>query len=46
MDRRTFLKTVAIGTAGLGIAGRVFAEEKYSPVKADQSLFETNTVTE
>jgi superoxide reductase len=41
MDRRTFLKTTAIGTAGLGIAGRVFAAEKYFPVKADQNLFET-----
>ncbi len=41
MDRRTFLKTAAMGTAGLGIAGRVFAAEKYFPVKADQSLFET-----
>jgi len=41
MDRRTFLKTATIGTVGLGIAGRVFAAEKYFPVKADQGLFET-----
>jgi superoxide reductase len=41
MDRRTFLKTATIGTAGLGIAGSVFAAEKYFPVKADQNLFET-----
>jgi len=41
MDRRTFLKTATIGTAGLGIAGKVVGAERYFPVKADQSLFET-----
>jgi superoxide reductase len=41
MDRRTFLKSATIGTVAVGIAGEAFAIEKYFPVKADQSLFET-----
>jgi superoxide reductase len=40
MDRRTFLKSVAIGTVTASIAGEVFAAEKYYPVKVDQTLFE------
>jgi superoxide reductase len=41
MDRRTFLKSTAMGTAGLAIADRLFAAERYFPVNTDQSLFET-----
>jgi superoxide reductase len=41
MDRRAFLKNVAIGAVAAGVAGRAFASEKYFPVKADQRLFET-----
>ena len=41
MDRRTFLKSAAMGAAAVGIAKETFAAEKYFPVKADQSLFET-----
>jgi superoxide reductase len=41
MNRRNFLKAVAFGTVASGIAGKTFAAEKYFPVKADQSLFET-----
>jgi superoxide reductase len=41
MDRRTFLKSATIGTVAVGIAGEAFAVERYFPVKADQSLFET-----
>ncbi len=41
MDRRAFLKSIAIGTAAAGVAGRAGAAEKYFPVKVDQGLFET-----
>lgn len=41
MDRRTFLKSLTIGTVAAGIAGEAFAVERYFPVKVDQSLFET-----
>lgn len=41
MDRRTFLKTAAIGAVTAGIAKEAAAAERYFPVKADQSLFET-----
>lgn len=41
MNRRTFLKSVAMGTVAAGVAGHAFCSEKYFPVKADQSLFET-----
>jgi superoxide reductase len=40
MDRRSFLKSAAIGTVVAGIAGNTFAIERYFPGKADQSLFE------
>jgi superoxide reductase len=40
MDRRTFLRSAVIGTVMAG-AAEVLAAEKYFPVKADQSLFET-----
>lgn len=41
MDRRTFLKAAAIGSITSGITASVAAAERYFPVKADQSLFET-----
>jgi hypothetical protein len=41
MDRRTFLKSAAIGAAAAGIAGKVLAVDKYFPTKVDASLFET-----
>jgi len=41
MDRRTFLKSAAIGTVAAGIASNAFPMERYFPVKADQSLFES-----
>ncbi len=41
MDRRTFLKSVTIGTVVGGAAATALAAEKYFPVKVDQSLFET-----
>ncbi|TAN42887.1 MAG: twin-arginine translocation signal domain-containing protein [Nitrospirae bacterium] len=40
MERRTFLKTAALGAAALGTAQELFAAEKYFPSKADQGLFE------
>jgi superoxide reductase len=41
MNRRAFLKSVAIGSVATGIAGQVLAAEKFFPVKVDQGLFET-----
>lgn len=41
MDRRTFLKRAAVGAVAVSVAKETFAAEKYFPVKADQSLFET-----
>ncbi len=41
MDRRAFLKRAAMGTVAVGIAREAFAVDKYFPVKADQSLFQT-----
>jgi len=41
MDRRTFLKGATMGALAAGIARETLAAEKYFPVKADQSLFET-----
>lgn len=41
MDRRTFLKSAALGTVAAGIVGEAFAAEiNYYPTKVDQSLFE------
>jgi superoxide reductase len=40
MDRRMFLKSAAIGAVTAGIAGEIFAAEKYFPTKVDQNLFE------
>jgi superoxide reductase len=39
MDRRTFLKSAAIGTITTGISVSVASAERYFPVKVDQSLF-------
>ncbi|ABB32832.1 Desulfoferrodoxin ferrous iron-binding region [Geobacter metallireducens RCH3] len=42
MNRRTFLKTAALGAVAAGITREAAAAaEKYFPVKADQSLFAT-----
>jgi superoxide reductase len=41
MNRRTFLKNVALGTAATGAAGTVFGADKYFPTKVDPALFET-----
>jgi superoxide reductase len=41
MNRRTFLKSAAIGAAAAGITGRALAADKYFPTKVDASLFET-----
>lgn len=42
MDRRTFLKTAALGAVAAGITREAAtAAEKYFPVKADQGLFAT-----
>ena len=41
MDRRTFLKSAAMGVVAAGVVKETFAAEKYFPVKADQGLFET-----
>lgn len=39
MDRRTFLKTAAIGSIATGISATVASAERYFPVKVDQALF-------
>ena len=41
MDRRTFFKSVAIGTMAAGVAGQIHAAEKYFPANVEPSLFET-----
>ncbi len=41
MDRRTFFKSIAIGTMAAGVAGQIHAAEKYFPAKVEPSLFET-----
>jgi superoxide reductase len=41
MDRRTFVKTAALGTLAVGVGRGAFAAERYFPSKADHSLFET-----
>ena len=40
MDRRNFLRSLALGTVAAGISRPAFAAEKYYPTKVDQSLFE------
>jgi len=39
MDRRTFLKTAALGSIVTGISASVASAERYFPVKVDQALF-------
>jgi superoxide reductase len=39
MDRRTFLKTAALGSIVTGIGASVASAERYFPVKVEQSLF-------
>jgi superoxide reductase len=39
MDRRTFLKTAAIGSIATGLSTTLASAEQYFPVKVDQSLF-------
>jgi superoxide reductase len=39
MDRRTFLKTAAIGSIATGITATVASAERYFPDKVDQTLF-------
>ncbi len=41
MDRRSFLKKAAIGTAVMGITGKAFGEDRFYPVKVDPALFRT-----
>jgi superoxide reductase len=41
MNRRAFLKSVAVGSIAAGVGGQAFAAGKYFPVKVDQNLFET-----
>jgi len=39
MDRRTFLKTAALGSIATGITASVASAERFFPVKVDPSLF-------
>jgi superoxide reductase len=39
MDRRTFLKTAAIGSIATGITATVASAEGFFPTMVDQSLF-------
>ncbi len=39
MDRRTFLKTAAVGSIATGFGATLASAEQYFPVKVDQSLF-------
>lgn len=41
MQRRTLLKTAALGLVTLGTAGRALAAKLYFPTQTDHSLFET-----
>lgn len=41
MDRRTFLKTAAIGSLATGLSSTLASAEPFFPVKVDQSLFTT-----
>jgi len=40
MNRRAFLKSITIGSMAAGVGGRVFAADKFFPVKVDQGLFQ------
>jgi len=39
MNRRTFLKTAAIGSIATGITASTASAERFFPIKVDQSLF-------
>ena len=39
MDRRTFLKSAAIGSVVTGISATIASAERYFPINVDQSLF-------
>lgn len=39
MDRRTFLKSAALGSIATGIGATLASAEQYFPVKVDQTLF-------
>jgi superoxide reductase len=39
MDRRTFLKTAALGSIATGLGATLASAEQFYPVKVDQSLF-------
>jgi superoxide reductase len=41
MDRRTFLKSAAIGSIATGFSATMASAEQFFPVKVDQSLFTT-----
>ncbi len=41
MDRRTFVKTAALGAIAVGINKKALAAERYFPGNANQALFET-----
>jgi superoxide reductase len=41
MDRRTFLKTAAIGSIATSFSATLASAEQYFPAKVDQSLFTT-----
>lgn len=40
MDRRTFVKTAALGALAVGMSRNALGAERYFPGKADQGLFE------
>ena len=40
MDRRTFLKTAAAGSAAVVFSGAAFAADRYFPTQVNQALFE------
>lgn len=40
MDRRDFLKTVAISALSMSVAAEAFGIDRYYPVNVDQALFE------
>lgn len=41
MDRRTFVKSAALGALAVGMGQKAVAGERYFPGKANQALFET-----
>jgi len=41
MNRRYFMKSVAVASAAIGIGGRAFGEERFYPMKVNPGLFQT-----